>query len=157
MIASEKQTLKRQNEDSERPDENSEEPITKKQHGCLPPNLDIDKDRLMEEASTWTEDQKVNWSNIGSRYGLTQANRGEIVKEYLAEQGIGITTATHEERSTRAPKRAKKGFLVEISYTSPACTKVLIEKVKEKIANGDIEVGVLKLHTHPTKLTNKMK
>lgn len=41
----------------------------------------------MEEASTWTEDQKVNWSDIDSRYGLTQANRGQIIKEYLAEPG----------------------------------------------------------------------
>ena len=47
----------------------------------------------------------------------------------------------------------------DISYPSPACTKVLKEKVKEKIANGDIQVGkeIVKFHTHPTELTKKMK
>ena len=91
------------------------------------------RQRLMQETSTWAEDQKVNWSDVGSIYGLTQANRRQLIKEYLAEQGI--ITAMHEERSTRAPRRAKKKLTGgDISYPSP---KVQKQKVKEKIAKGN--------------------
>ena len=94
----------------------------------------------MQEASAWADDQKVNWSDVGSRYGLTQAKRGQLIKEYLAEQSI--STAMHEERSTRVPRRAKTKLPGgDISYPSPACTNVQKQIVKEKIAKGDIEVG----------------
>lgn len=63
-------------------------PTTKHKHGCHSTNLDIDKDQLLQEARSWQPDEHVNWSQLGLRYGLSKPNRGQIIKKYLAEQGI---------------------------------------------------------------------
>ena len=51
-------------------------PTKRKCHGCRPENLAIDKEELIQEARTWTPDEKVNWSQLAARYGLTASNRG---------------------------------------------------------------------------------
>ncbi len=69
--------------------ENSEEqPSAKRKHGCNPAKLAIDKDQLLQEARSWQPDEKVNWTHLGRRYGLSSPNCGQVLKEYLAEQGI---------------------------------------------------------------------
>jgi Ni/Co efflux regulator RcnB len=81
-----------------------EEPEAKrKKHGCSSANLQIDKQGLMNEAKTWEDGQSINWSQLGTKYGLDQPNRGQVIKEFLAEQGI--TAAQTTERSSRAPRR----------------------------------------------------
>lgn len=88
-------------------DENGQEvePVSKRRHGCTSANLNIDKEQLMEEAHTWQPDQQVNWSQLGLRYGLNMANRGQVIKEYLAEQGI---PAAQIKQRRRAQRRSKK-------------------------------------------------
>ena len=43
--------------------------IKERKHGVLKENLDIDQGTLLEEASTWADGKKVNWSQLGEQYG----------------------------------------------------------------------------------------
>ena len=82
----------------------SDGPVTKKRkHGCLPTNLEIDKEKLLQEAKTWEAGQSINWSQLGTKYGLQAANRGQVIKEFLADQGI--EAAQTNQRSQRASRR----------------------------------------------------
>ena len=82
--------------------ENREEQSAKKRrHGCTSSSLNIDKEQLMSEACTWQPDENINWSELGCRYGLHTANRGQIIKEYLAEQGILIRQRERERERER--------------------------------------------------------
>ena len=74
----------------ETPKSRLEQSAKKRRHGCTSSSLNIDKEQLMSEACTWQPDENINWSELGCRYGLHTANRGQIIKEYLAEQGILI-------------------------------------------------------------------
>ena len=76
----------------------------RKKHGCR--DLGIDISELLEEAKSWIEEEKVNWTQLGTKYGLTAANRGQQVKEVLAEHGVPAACRT--ERPNRTPGRCKK-------------------------------------------------
>lgn len=52
-----------------------------KKHGRK--DLSINISKLLEEARSWEEDEKVNWTQLATKYGLTAANRGQDVKELL--------------------------------------------------------------------------
>ena len=85
-------------------DENRQRGSTsKRKHGCTASSLNIDKEQLLNEACTWQPDQHINWSQLGLQYGLTVANRGQVIKEYLAEKGI--IAAQTKQRRERAPRR----------------------------------------------------
>jgi hypothetical protein len=49
----------------------------RKKHGCR--DLGINIDELLEETKSWTKEEKVNWTQLGTKYGLTAANRGQQV------------------------------------------------------------------------------
>ena len=43
----------------------------------------------MKEAKPWEDGQSIIWYQLGTKYyGLDQPNRGQIIKEFLAEQCI---------------------------------------------------------------------
>lgn len=88
--------------------ENDEEPTTKRKHGCNAAKLTcmIDKDELLHEAHLWEPDKQVNWSQLGQRYGLSMPNCGQVIKEYLAEQGI--PAAQINQCKYKSPRRSKK-------------------------------------------------
>lgn len=56
-------------------------PRHKRRHSCKPEALNIDKEHLILEAQSWSPTQIVNWS--ARRYGLTQQNGGQSIKEIL--------------------------------------------------------------------------
>lgn len=71
-------------------------------HGCHPDTLTFDKHQLLQEARSWQPNEQVNWSQLGLRYGLSEPNRGQVIKEYLAEQGIQV--AQNNQCEQRAPR-----------------------------------------------------
>ena len=84
-----------------------EQPLTtKRRHGIRRENLHIDKEQLLEEARLWGALEKVNWSELGTKYGVKGANRGENIKEFVA--GYEIEATKQQQRKHRAPRRAKK-------------------------------------------------
>ena len=81
-----------------------EEPEAKKNKlGCSSANLHLASQGLMNEAKTWEDRQSINWSQLGTKCGLDQPNRGQMIKVFLAEQGVAAAQTT--ERSSRAPRR----------------------------------------------------
>ena len=102
--------------------------------------LNIDKDQLPQEAQSWAPNQSVNWAQLGRRYGLTTPNSGQVIKEYLAEQGI--TAACEYQRTQRAQRRPKKqlpGGKVSFPMYQPVNT--LKQRVQGKINSGEICTG----------------
>lgn len=78
---------------------------------------------LLDEAMTWGPTEKINWTNMGRRYGLLNANRGQIVKEYLASKNI--PAALLSQRTQRQSRRAKAklaGAWASHSMFAPADT-----------------------------------
>ena len=67
------------------------------------------------------ENEAINWSEKATEYGLTSANRGQILKEYLQQEGFEI--ALQNQRKFRAPRRQKKripGTSVSMPMPPPA-------------------------------------
>jgi len=101
-------------------------PLRKKKHGRY--------------ANEWNEDHKVNWSALATRYGLSTSNRGQIIKEFLAENGI--PAALVSQRTTRAPRRSKKklrGGRTSVPMPLPASKEK--EKLKQRIDQGEFMLG----------------
>ena len=38
--------------------------------------------QLMNKAKTWEDGQSINWSQLGTKYGLDQPNRGQIIRVF---------------------------------------------------------------------------
>ena len=76
--------------------ESENTPPAKKVHGYTEEHIEtlINTDRLLQEAKSWSPTESINWSAIGTNYGLTSPNRGQIHKEYLAQ----YDTCSYESR-----------------------------------------------------------
>ena len=97
-------------------------------------------ERLLEEAKGWSPFEKVNWSQVTSRYGLTSPNKGQIVKEFLEEQGI--PAASTSQTPMRAPHRSKKkvqGGRLSIPMHRPL--PLQRQNLQEKMASGKVSIG----------------
>lgn len=49
---------------------------TSRIHGRSPENLHFDKDALLVEARTWSEDEMIHWTQVAKRYGVDGSNGG---------------------------------------------------------------------------------
>ena len=58
---------------------------TSRTHGRSPDSLLCDKDALLTEARTWSDDQAVNWTQLAKRYGVEGDNAGQC-------QGVSSVT-----------------------------------------------------------------
>ena len=123
-----------------KPNDDTVEPTTKHRHGCHPDTFTIDKDQLLREARSWQPNEQVNWSQLGLRYGLSMPNRGQFLKEYLAEQGI---QAVHNNQCKhRAPRRSKKRLPGgKVSFPMYCPVQKLKKKVSDRIESGNIPIG----------------
>ena len=115
-------------------------PPAKRWHGMRGENLLIDKEQLLAEATAWDANERVNWSELGTKFGLSCPIRGQIIKEFLAEHGI--QAALISQRKFRAPRRAKKrlrGGRISFPMPPPATTER--QKLKERIESGKFTLG----------------
>ena len=55
--------------------------LTSRMHGRSSSSLSLDETSLLAEASTWSEDQKINWTKLAEQYGVEGANRGQTIKQ----------------------------------------------------------------------------
>ncbi len=75
--------------------------VKERPHGVKKENLNIDQEALLLAASAWQDDKEINWTALGTKYGLTNPNRGQIIKEFLKDHGIkAAMTVQHEVRRT---------------------------------------------------------
>ncbi len=113
--------------------------IKRKKHG--PNHLEtlIDTDQLLDEAGQWGDGTIVNWTALGTKYGLTESNRGQVIKEYLANYNITVCSCPPERDQSREEKASRFRRQGIISHVS-ACRKQK-EKVANKVTRGEILLG----------------
>lgn len=112
--------------------------ITKKIHGCSESNLPFDGTMLLAEASQWSEEKEVNWTELANCYGVTGGNRGQIVKEFLAQKGIPVAMTKQRQLVRKAKLKLPGG---EISYPSRLTVSAQKTELQRKIDNGEILIG----------------
>ncbi len=110
---------------------------SQKVHGCAKEKIPFNGEQLLQEAKTWEPDVKINWSELGTKVGLTCANRGQVVKEYLASHGI--PAAQKKRPVIRRAKRKLPGG--EISYPTHTTVSAVRKTLTEKIQAGDVNPG----------------
>ena len=110
------------------------EPSQKKRYGNLSCTLSIDKEKLLQEARTWSPDKVINWSQLARDYGMEALNGGQMVKEYLKVHSI--PAASIQQRPSRAQRRCKKKISACGKITLPMYPTVMHEKgkVQERIS-----------------------
>lgn len=112
----------------------------KRRHGNKPENMGFDTDRLLQEAKQWGEDESINWSQKPRSYGITKPNGGQIIKEFLADNGILLAQKNQRQGgASRQVKRKDKGGRISLAMHSPVAFQKRI--LKEKIDNKEILMG----------------
>ena len=114
-------------------------PPRKKKHSRHADNLIVDKEALLAEANEWNEDHKVNWSALATRYGLSTYNRGQIIKEFLAENGISAAFVSQRIRTPRRSKKKLRGGRMSVPMLPPASKEK--QKLKQRIDRGEFMLG----------------
>jgi len=112
----------------------------RKKCGFNEENMPIDTTKLLEEAQSWDPNIRINWTELGTKYGLTIANRGQVIKEFLSQHDI--PAACTQQRPNRAPRRSKKklpGGRVSFPMHQPVCKQK--QKVANKVTSGEIQIG----------------
>ena len=88
----------------------------RKKHGFNEENMPIDTTKLLKEAQSWDPNSRINWTELGTKYGLTIANRGQVIKEFLSQHGIPAAC-----RLNRTPRRSKKKLPGSFPMHQPVC------------------------------------
>lgn len=120
--------------------EETPEPQPKRQrrHGSL--SVEIDMGKLLEEASSWSQQEKVNWTQLARKYGLTTANGGQVIKEILYDHKI--PAASISQRKTRASRRPRKKLKrSRVSFPMHRTLNFHRQILKQRIADGELAVG----------------
>lgn len=104
-------------------------------------NLEIDKEKLLREAQTWSSNEAINWSHLAREYGVYSSNGGQMLKEYLQQHEI--PAASIHQRLSRAPRRSKKRISACSNITMPMYPTVTKEttKLHKRIMTGEIVIG----------------
>ena len=104
-----------------------------------------EKERLLSEAQEWSENETVNWSEVARRYGLTDANGGQTVKEFLKEKDIGIARQT-----TPSARRTRKRLPEGIPFPMPRPSTYHKKRLGDMVNSGEIAQGT---NVVPTEIT----
>ena len=123
----------------------------KKNHSGNFDTMAWDKEALKKEVESKKDGEKINWSEVARRYHVTNKrgeiarNGGEIVQEWLVNQGVNIHRFNPKELPNKLRVRRKKkiGQGGEISIPVPETNNELKEKLKMKITSGEYTVGKL--------------
>ena len=91
----------------------------------------------------------VNWSELTQRYkvqnskGEAASNGGQIVKEWLQQEGVDITRFKRVFASNTEHLRRKKrrGIGGEISVPEDATPDMLRQMAREKVESGEYTLG----------------
>ncbi|KAL5517132.1 hypothetical protein EMCRGX_G002607 [Ephydatia muelleri] len=108
----------------------AEKLMRKRIHGCSLTNVLVDKEAVLAEASAWSDEQKVNWSELARRHGVVQKNGGQMVKEFLQACNIPAACRTDVKR---APRRRKKKILGGITMPMKKPSAFYKNKLSEEI------------------------
>ena len=82
-------------------------PVQKRMHGCKMTSVTFNKEAVLAEARTWSDGQKINWSDMARRHGLVEKNGGQIVKEFLEVSNIAAACRSDVKR---APRRERRNY-----------------------------------------------
>jgi len=110
-----------------------------------------DKETLKKEIESKKDGEKISWSEVARRYHVTNnrgeiaRNGGQIVQEWLVNQGVNIHRFNPQglPNKLRARRRKKRGQGGEISIPVPETNDELKEKLKMKITSGEYTLGEL--------------
>ena len=116
-------------------------------------NMHWDKQAMVEEVNSYTNDTLVNWSELARRYevknksGELAKNGGQIVKEYLKFQGVNVSKfrkrVQEDNTGGRVRKRMKRSAGGEVTVPCPVTNDKLKKKLTQKILSGEYSVGEL--------------
>lgn len=96
------------------------------------------KEALLAEARTWGDDEEINWSNLASKYGLTSANRGQTLKEYLKDQNIPAAMKTHGHSMRRKRKSLPGGIPFPMQRPSTVHKRRLVDLMQSENSTIDV-------------------
>ena len=108
-------------------------------HGNKIQNLHIDRTALLQEASAWSPDKKINWSDLARRHGVNKSNGGQIIKELFAEEGI--PAAEKADRPHIAQRRSKQSTSSKVSFPKFAPVSHHKQLLSQKIDDGELLLG----------------
>ena len=122
----------------------------KKNHSGNFDRMTWDKEALKKEVESKKDGEKINWSEVARRYHVTNKrgeiarNGGQIVQEWLVNQGVNIHRFNLQmPNKLRARRKKKRGQGGEITIPVPETNDELKEKLKLKITSGEYTVGEL--------------
>jgi hypothetical protein len=109
-------------------------PQLKRKHGSALSISTASVESLLAEAQLWSENECVNWSELARRYGLTQSNGGQSIKEFLRDHNIAAASRHECQRSARRKcKTLPGGIPFPMQHHSSYHKKKLFNEIPEAI------------------------
>ena len=81
-------------------------PVQQPKHSPKFENVQWDTDKLLDRLHNWPSEQKINWTEIGREFNIPGKNKGQVVKEFAREHGVGVCQLDHRPHNKRL--RARK-------------------------------------------------
>ena len=94
--------------------------------------MQIDQEALLLEASAWPDDKEVNWSALGTKYGLTNPNCGPILEKKWYQSSNDSTTQSDGKMKLPGEE------ISQLQHKPVAYQKA---QVTEKIKEGEYCMG----------------
>ena len=99
------------------------------------------KEDLLQRLQNWPTDVNINWTQIANEHNIKGANRGQIVKEFAAENGFDVEKLDGRTVGTRTRRRKLRMPGREISVPTHRTAEGIKEDWTAMINEGKLTLG----------------
>ena len=119
-------------------------PKRQKTHSPNEDNLDLDISEVIETLQSFSPNEKINWSCMARKMGITLRNGGQVLKEIALKHGIDTSKLEHSNSETTPRIRRSKSKLPgrEISMPCLPSQQIITTEKQHLIASGELSIGV---------------
>lgn len=118
----------------------------KRNHG--PKHVDFDIEKAKNELEQHEEGTVVNWAEMAVKYGITNSNNGQILKEQLQKNGVDVgkyknslKRSFNEVYHRRENKKVKLANGKSFSVPKHRTAESVRAAIQEKIDREEIDIG----------------
>ena len=112
-----------------------------KKHSPNFQNVQWDKQGLLAKLKNWPPGETVNWSALGREFSIPDKNRGQVVKEFAAENGVNVFELDRRPANTRLRARKLRMPGGGISVPTHRTAEGVKEDWKQMIASGELTLA----------------
>ena len=98
-------------------------------------------DAVLQSVETWPAGKVMNWSKFAQDHSVPGKNRGQVVKEFLQQQGVDVLRLENRAAPRFRMRRRRLTFGCDVTYPANNTSQKIIDDIRAAIASNRFNIG----------------